>query len=140
VMVSALKASGSTWRWRILRAQFAKLLPLPCSRCGGLVEADPPGTPFKRSGWVLGHVGLARVEGANDDHLWPEHRSCSDHSGGVLGAARLAARRRVEAAGPPRLMRDPAGAGPVRGKGGGRPAHVASAVDLGPPGPSRRWS
>jgi hypothetical protein len=141
---SALTPSGSTHRWKTLRATYARLLPLPCWRCGAMIERDPPGTPFRTSGWVLGHVGLNRCEGAGDDHLAPEHRRCSDQSGGVLGAARLAAARKLAG---PRATAAPgtgrrAGRKPIpRGRPAGitPPAEADRPRSWAAPGASRRW-
>lgn len=76
-------AGGSQAR---LRAQWEPRFPLPCGQCGGLIQ---PGEP-----WTLGHR-VPRSAGGTDEpgNLWPEHRRCSDSSGGRLGAAAAAARR-----------------------------------------------
>lgn len=57
---------GSTRRWRAARAEFAAMLPLPCSVCGLPVL---PG-----SEWHLDHV-IARVHGGRE--VWPAHKACN---------------------------------------------------------------
>ena len=81
-MTSALRPTGSTRRWRQLRAPFARHLtdvgPLPCRRCG------EPITAAMR--WHLGHPDHApRALGGNDTDLWPEHDDCSTKAGARLG-------------------------------------------------------
>lgn len=83
----------STTRWsgaRVTRARAycRQLLPCACWRCG------LPIPPLPESGWVAGHV-IARKDGGTDDYsnLRPEHRRCSDTSGGRVAAAMLNARR-----------------------------------------------
>lgn len=75
-----------TWGGRramAARQTMAATLPTPCGRCGHTVHPDPPGTPVRRSGWVVGHV-IARS--LRPDLTWQrsnwrvEHRGCSDRS------------------------------------------------------------
>lgn len=64
-MASALRDSGSTWRWRKLRAYYAAILPVTCSRCHELV--------YPNQAWDLDHV-VPRAAGGNDSQVWPAHR------------------------------------------------------------------
>lgn len=81
-MASALGKSGSTRRWKNIRAEWqARLVGsggAPCWRCGKWIQPTEP--------WVLGHV-KARALGGGDDQLAYEHRRCSDVSGGQLSQA-----------------------------------------------------
>lgn len=82
---SALKPAGGSREWGRIRARWAGRLPVPCGQCGGMVTPDQP--------WSLGHR-VPRSHGGTDEegNLWPEHRGCSDRSGGREGrAAQLAA-------------------------------------------------
>ena len=83
-MPSALHDSGSTRRWRNLRAAHALTLPRPCWRCGATIQPTDV--------WDLGHV-VDRVDGGNDDHLAPEHRRCSREAAAHSQAYRARARR-----------------------------------------------
>lgn len=79
-MASALTPTGSTHQWRQLRAAWAERIAeagsWPCWRC------PDPILPGMR--WCLGHT-TDRALGGTDDHLAPEHKRCSDSSGGRLG-------------------------------------------------------
>ena len=62
------------------RAIVRRMLPAPCWRCGQIITVDMQ--------WVAGHV-RGRHEYGDDDspsNLLPEHRKCSDRSGGQLRA------------------------------------------------------
>lgn len=86
-VASALRSSGSTTRWRKLRAvhaaAFAEVGVIPCWRCGQLVSCDEP--------WALGHV-VDRALGGDDSQLAIEHLQCSRRSGWELGRRLKAAR------------------------------------------------
>lgn len=85
-MGSMVSAAGAPRRWRRIREEWHRRLPLPCGQCG---EPVSPGEP-----WSLGHM-LPRAAGGGDEagNLWPEHRRCSDRSGARLGGLRAAERR-----------------------------------------------
>ena len=68
------------------RAAWKARLPLSCYLCGGIVDGTRP--------WVVEHI----LERSNGGHVtdptnqWVSHRTCSDKSGGKLGASRTNAR------------------------------------------------
>lgn len=69
-----------------------------CPRCGHLVQPDPPSTPARYSGWVVGHIKSRSThpELTWDPSNWQlEHRACSDASGtmAVIEKAKLEALR-----------------------------------------------
>lgn len=77
--MSDSRAGGNTRRWRAERARWQGLLPLPCPRCGLLVQ------PWQD--WDLGHtIDLASGRGT-DEQVRPEHAACNRSAGGQLGAA-----------------------------------------------------
>src|SRR5215510_1387752 len=66
--MSKLRPLGSTRGWRELRKWWAAQLPLPCPRCGALVQ------PWDR--WDLDHQ-VPRAIGGTDDTARPAHERCN---------------------------------------------------------------
>jgi 5-methylcytosine-specific restriction endonuclease McrA len=71
-VTSALRDSGSTRRWRELRAAWSLRLPAPCSRCGELVLAT--------DAWHLDHT-IPRSAGGSDRDARPAHARCNMSAG-----------------------------------------------------------
>ena len=65
---SALTRTGSTYKWRQLRAHYAAQLPTPCVRCGLPVNATED--------WHLDHL-IPRNQGGGDDLIGPAHAACN---------------------------------------------------------------
>lgn len=86
-MASALRQSGSTYRWRKIRLAYQRELErlgsAPCWRCGELVRFGEP--------WALGHI-VDRAMGGDDSQLAYEHLNCSRRSGAELSAMLTRAR------------------------------------------------
>lgn len=81
--------TGARWggsRSTKARAYVRTMLPCPCWRCGRIITPEMP--------WVAGHI-VSRHDGGTDDphNLRPEHRRCSDSSGGRVGGRITAARK-----------------------------------------------
>jgi len=66
--MSALTDRGSTHRWRQLREWWAQQLPLPCPRCGIVIQY---GEPFD-----LDHQ-VPRAIGGDDSTARPAHAACN---------------------------------------------------------------
>lgn len=89
-----------------------------CPRCGHLVQPDPPNTPARYSGWVVGHIKSRSThpELTWDPSNWRlEHRACSDASGtlAVIEKAKLEALRAAGITDSDALARIVAGQTPV---------------------------
>jgi hypothetical protein len=110
---------GDTRAWRRLREMYGRSLPLPCWRCGRMIR---PG-----QAWSLGHL-VDRWVGGTDDRLAPEHRRCSDESGGRAARAAMRWRRVMAEQGRP----VPPSASAARNR-------AATARRTARAGPSRRW-
>lgn len=66
--MTQLRDAGSTRRWRALRRSWAEQLPLPCARCGVVIQY---GEPFD-----LDHT-IPRALGGSDEFARPSHPGCN---------------------------------------------------------------
>lgn len=82
-MSSALRASGSTHAWRVLRRSVLDNRPHICATCGR--ELRPAEID-------VGHI-TPRIEGGSDDQLQIQCHACNRSAGGKLGNRRKRARQ-----------------------------------------------
>lgn len=82
------KSSG--YNSRDARKYWTARLPLPCSRCGVVVDG--------RSPWDVDHVyGLAAGGPANDPQTqWPAHASCNRRAGQQVGQQTVRSRKNAD--------------------------------------------
>ena len=77
--------------WNQLRQSWARLLPMPCCRCGQSVYADDD--------WQLDHLHPVAL-GGGPDTARPAHRDCNARAG-------VETREQIKAAGVAALLDDP---------------------------------
>lgn len=75
---------------REARAHWLPLLPLPCSRCGGVVD--------KGMRWDVDHIMPLSAGGPVNDrnNEWPSHRYCNQSHGSAIAKAKMRADKAVD--------------------------------------------
>jgi 5-methylcytosine-specific restriction endonuclease McrA len=85
-----VSARHKVYNSRDARKYWSARLPLPCSRCGGVVDG--------RSPWHVDHLVRLSEGGSPNDRRtqWPAHAACNTRDGQKVGQQRQRARKNAD--------------------------------------------